>query len=278
MFAVDIKARHNMSQNGWELNEEIETDVLVLGGGLAGLAAAINLARGGMRVICLEPRQSFKNIVGESLDWSAPDLLAALHLPMDELVATGGATFKKSIVLHDLDGRQQSYKPNPWLARFPLNVEVRTLHLDRRYAQMELEQTARAYGVTTVRERAKTVQGSGRRITSIKTSGGRTIAARWVVDASGAAASLLGRHFNLKSVSYGPRKVSIWGHNKDNNESEGTSLYALRGKKDYMEWLWEIPIRPGVTSLGYVAPGIEIKRQRALGLSTAEIFRAQLAK
>jgi flavin-dependent dehydrogenase len=37
---------------------ELQTDAVVVGGGLAGQAAAIDLARGGLRVICLEPRES----------------------------------------------------------------------------------------------------------------------------------------------------------------------------------------------------------------------------
>ena len=68
---------------------ELEADAVVIGGGLAGQAAAIHLASGGFRVICLEPRESFHHIVGESLDWSAPQLFAQLGLTMDELVASG---------------------------------------------------------------------------------------------------------------------------------------------------------------------------------------------
>jgi 2-polyprenyl-6-methoxyphenol hydroxylase-like FAD-dependent oxidoreductase len=64
---------------------ELETDAVVIGGGLAGQAAAINLARGGLGVICLEPRESFHNVVGESLDWSAPQLFTQLGLTMEEL-------------------------------------------------------------------------------------------------------------------------------------------------------------------------------------------------
>ena len=41
-----------------------------------------------MSVICIEPAESLRQAVGESLDWSAPDLLNALGLPMEELVKT----------------------------------------------------------------------------------------------------------------------------------------------------------------------------------------------
>jgi 2-polyprenyl-6-methoxyphenol hydroxylase-like FAD-dependent oxidoreductase len=83
---------------------EIQADAVVIGGGLAGQAAAIHLARGGLRVICIEPRESFHNIVGESLDWSAPQLFEQLGLTMEELVATGAATFKRHITITARDG------------------------------------------------------------------------------------------------------------------------------------------------------------------------------
>src|SRR5580698_2455521 len=90
---------------------ELQADAVVIGGGLAGQAAAIDLARGGLRVICLEPRESFHHIVGESLDWSAPQLFAQLGLPMEELVATGAATFKRHITVASEDGSTEEYLP-----------------------------------------------------------------------------------------------------------------------------------------------------------------------
>jgi hypothetical protein len=61
-------------------------DITVIGGGLAGKAASLHLARAGLRVICIEPSESGRQPVGESLDWSSPELLKALGLPMDELI------------------------------------------------------------------------------------------------------------------------------------------------------------------------------------------------
>lgn len=64
-------------------------------------------------------------------DWSAPQLLEQLGLTMEELVATGAATFKRRITIAAPDGSQQEYLPGAWLAESPWNVEIRTLHLDR---------------------------------------------------------------------------------------------------------------------------------------------------
>jgi hypothetical protein len=69
-------------------------DVTVIGGVLAGMAASIHLVRAGLRVICVEAASGDTDAVGESLDWSAPDLLKDLGLPMEELIRRGIATHK----------------------------------------------------------------------------------------------------------------------------------------------------------------------------------------
>lgn len=120
---------------------EVLADAVVMGGGLAG-QAAIHLARGGVRAICREPHESFHNIVGESLDWSAPQLFADLDLPMQDLVDAGAATWKRRITVTALDGSQQEYLPGAWLAERPWNVEVRTLHPDRLPIHTRLQQFA----------------------------------------------------------------------------------------------------------------------------------------
>ena len=77
----------------------IRCDVAVLGGGLAGLAASIKLRRAGMRVVCVEPDAFPHDSVGESLDWSAPSLLAELGLPGERLLDSGVATSKQKITV-----------------------------------------------------------------------------------------------------------------------------------------------------------------------------------
>ncbi len=109
----------------------LEADAVVIGAGLSGIAAAIHLARSGFRVICIEQRREIANTVGESLDWSAPDLFAGLGLPMDELISTGAATWKRHITVVRTDSGKKEFLPGPWLAESPWNVEIRTLHLDR---------------------------------------------------------------------------------------------------------------------------------------------------
>jgi flavin-dependent dehydrogenase len=257
---------------------ELAADAVVIGGGLAGQAAAIHLARGGLQVICLEPRESFHNIVGESLDWSAPQLFAQLGLTLEDLVSSGAATFKRHITVTAPDGAQQEYLPGAWLTEHPWNVEIRTLHLDRLQVHSQLQQTACAHGVVTLHERAIGFEIQNRRILTVETSEGHCIRAPWIIDASGAAASVLGREFILPFTAYGPRKVALWANFPTEDWVEGTTLYMLSPASEYMEWIWEIPIRPGVSSIGYIASGSKVKLQRAHGLKNPDLLSKQMHK
>src|SRR5215471_17205602 len=113
-------------------------EVVVVGAGLAGKAACIQLARAGLRVVCISPGEGTRAPIGESLDWSAPDLLKALGLPMDKLVATQMATWKRHVTLRMRDGGSEHYTPTPWLGEPPLSIELKTLHLDRERVDQEL--------------------------------------------------------------------------------------------------------------------------------------------
>lgn len=259
----------------------IETDAVVIGAGLSGIAAAIHLARSGFRVTCIEQRKDIDNIVGESLDWSAPELFANLGLPMEELIATEAATWKRHITVAQSGASKKEFLPGAWLAEPPWNVEVRTLHLDRDRTDARLSEIARRLGVTTLHERVADFaildeqNPRTRRILGLRTAQGTFVRASWFIDASGGDASLLGKRFDLKSVAYGPRKVAIWSHVPTEEWVEGTTLYMTSPPGEYMEWIWEIPIRPGISSIGYIAPGSSVKTQRGTGCGTKDILVRQ---
>jgi flavin-dependent dehydrogenase len=259
----------------------LEADAVVIGAGLSGVAAAIHLARDGFRVLCIDPRQGFVKTLGESLDWSAPDLFANLGLPMEDLVATGAATWKRHITVTRTDCGTKEFLPGEWLAQAPWNVEIRTLHLDREQTDSRLRAIARRLGVVTLNERVADFavldesNAKTRRILGLRTAQGTFVRASWFIDASGGDASLLGKRFGLKSIAYGPRKVAIWAHAPTAEWVEGTTLYMSGSPGDYMEWIWEIPIRPGTSSIGYIAPGSSVKAQRGSGSGTQDIFAQQ---
>lgn len=254
------------------------SDVIVIGGGLAGKAASLHLARSGLSVICIEPAQDTRQAVGESLDWSAPDLLKALGLPMEQLVSERIATWKRHVTLQLRDGCSEQYIPSDWLAHAPFRVELRTLHVDRQRLDEELASLATAQGVMIVRHKVVGVEREGSRILSVKTAGGSTFAAKWFIDSSGFAAPVLSREFKLRAIEFGPPKVALWTYFTVKQAVEGTTLYMDPAPSEYLDWVWEIPINPDTLSVGYVTTGAAIKVKREQGLSADKIFQEQLKK
>jgi menaquinone-9 beta-reductase len=257
---------------------EVESplDVTVMGAGIAGMAASIHLARAGLKVLCVSPVIKNAHPVGESLDWSAPELLAALGLPMKQLIADDIATYKRHVTLKLGDGSIQHYVPSEWLGKSPFHVELRTLHVDRSCLNDAIHTIAQSSGVTFLEDRIASIEHEGRRVVAVHTTGGTRIASRWFVDASGAAAVLLPKTFHLPFADYGPHKTAMWTYFRVSDAVEGTTLHTQACKPPYMEWIWEIPIHPDTISVGYVAPGESIKALRQQGLSVEEILHTQL--
>ncbi|MGA2420777.1 MAG: FAD-dependent oxidoreductase [Candidatus Acidiferrum sp.] len=253
-------------------------DVTIIGGGLAGKAAALALAKAGLRVVCIEPDEPSRQTVGESLDWSAPALLSDLGLPMEHLVNEQSATWKRHVTLNTRDGWAEHYVPTPGLAGSPFRVELRTLHVDRTLLDQQLLKKTVESGVTIVREKVVRVEKTGRRVDAVHTESGNRFHSPWFIDASGFATSLFAREFRLQAVLFGPVKVAMWTYFPVVDPIEGTTLHMDPQASEYLDWIWEIPIKPNVISVGYAASGAAIKAKRERGLDVAGIFREQLEK
>lgn len=258
--------------------EEITADVTVMGGGIAGMAASIHLARAGFKVLCVGPDLSGSQPVGESLDWSAPALLEVLGLPMQRLIDDGIATYKRHVILKLSDGSERHYVPAPWLGRPPFNLELRTIHVDRPRLNEALREIAMFHGVRHLYDKVAKVEIEGRSVVAVNTAGGHRVVCSRYIDASGSAASVLSRAFKLPVHEYGPKKVAVWSYFKVREPGEGTTLYAQAAKSSYMEWIWEVPINPETISVGYVTTGDAMKANRQQGLGVEEIYREELER
>src|ERR1700689_4388121 len=271
-------ATESAPDNKPEANRHAHCDVTVIGGGMAGKAASRHLAKAGCKVICIEPTEPIRQPVGESLDWSAPDLLTALGLPMEDLINARMATWKRHVTLSLPDGTSEHYVPSPWLAGPPFHIELRTLHVDRLRLDEELLKMTMDRGVTLVRDKAIAVERNGQRISSIHPAGGGRFSSPWFIDASGFASCLLAREFNLRAIQFGPAKVAIWTYFSVPESIEGTTLYVEPKPAEYLEWVWEIPVSPNVVSVGYVTTVAATKAKREQRASVEDIFRQQLMK
>jgi menaquinone-9 beta-reductase len=245
---------------------------------LAGKAAALHLARAGLKVVCIEPQQAVRPPVGESLDWSAPDLLNRLGLSPESLIASRIATWKRHVTLKMRDGCDAHYVPSAWLGGPPFYVNLATLHVERTQLDDELLKMVVEQGVTLLRDRVVDLETADEKVRWVETEGGVRVSSPWLIDASGIGASLVARKFNLPSLQYGPTKVAVWTYFKVPQQVEGTTLYMDPMPAEYLEWIWEIPVSPDTVSVGYVAPGSALKSKREEGVSVEDVFRQQLMK
>jgi flavin-dependent dehydrogenase len=253
-------------------------DVTVMGGGLAGKAASLHLAKAGLRVICIEPEETIRQPVGESLDWSAPELLNKLGLPMDDLIRTQMATWKRHVTVKLPDETSEHYVPTPSLGGAPFHIELRTLHVDRMRLDEELRKKTIAGGVMLVQDKVVGIERNGERISAVCVASGARFSSPWFIDASGFAACLVAREFDLAAIQNGPAKVAIWTYFPVPESIEGTTLYMEPMPGEYLDWVWEIPISPQTVSVGYVTTGALMKAKRERGLTVEDIFRQQLVK
>ena len=276
MITSPNKGQQDQLISGPTVSETV--DAIVIGAGLAGKAASLQLAKGGLKVICISPAESTRPPVGESLDWSAPELLKALGLPMDYLLETKMATWKRHVTLQMRNGCSEHYVPTPWLGEPPLNIELKTLHLDRARVDGELLKRTVDAGVRLVHDRVVGIERSGNRISCVRTASGRRYSAGWFIDASGIGASVFAREFRLRSIEYGPTKVAMWSYFPVTDPVQGTTLYMDPSPVEYLDWIWEIPVNPQTVSVGVVSTGELIKSKRDRGLSVDEIYQRELAK
>ena len=163
---------NQVQPNTEPLSGQKPCDVVVIGGGLAGKAASLQLARAGLRVTCIEPAEAVRQAVGESLDWSAPDLLKCAGASHGRAGETRMATWKRHVTLKSRDGCSEHYVPTPWLAGPPFHIELRTLHVDRLRLDQELLQLTIDSGVNLVRDKVVRVERNGKKISAVQTAGG----------------------------------------------------------------------------------------------------------
>jgi flavin-dependent dehydrogenase len=253
-------------------------DVAVLGGGIAGLAAAIHLRRRGLRVVCIEPDRFPHARPGESLDWSSPALLADLGIPSDSLIDDRVATYKNNIQIVSTDRPAYHAQPEPWFRNRPLGFNITTLHVDRVEMDRRLFARVTELGSDFVWERVSRIETAGDRVTAVETSGGQRIEAPWFLDASGRMARLLARTFDIPKIDYGREKVCFWSYFETPPVSDGTTFYGDPSNDEYLIWIWEIPITPQTASIGCVMPAEAVAERRRQGATIRDIFSDYLLR
>src|SRR5688572_20271503 len=251
-------------------------DVAIIGAGIAGLAASALLRRAGVSVVCLDATPYPHRKVGESLDWSSPGLFRRLGIDATDLLADGIATLKKNIVVYEVGQAGWMAAPPPVIRRRPLGFETVTLHVDRTALDSRLFEHARALGTEFIWERVASVDTGAERVLGCTTAAGRRVDARWFIDASGTA-RVLARAMDIPVVVYGRQKVCLWTYFDTPPLHEGTAFFVDNGDA-YLSWVWDIPISPQQTSVGFVLAAETLRDRVRSGAALQRILFEELER
>jgi flavin-dependent dehydrogenase len=235
------------------MNPPNDFDVIVIGGGPAGSAAATLIAQGGHRVLQLErdAEPTFK--VGESLIPATFGPLQRLGL-IDKLQASNFPK-KHSVQFYSSKGGASA----PFYFRETESEETaQTWQVLRREFDEMLLQNARDNGVEVRRGTAvQEVLFEGDRAVGVrvKNGGSDELRSRVVIDASGQRA-MLARQLKIRRPDPQLRMAAVYTHfegaQRDQGIDEGATLILRTG--EHRAWFWFIPLPDNRVSVGVVGP------------------------
>jgi flavin-dependent dehydrogenase len=245
-------------------------DVLVIGGGPAGCAAAITLARLGRRVLLVEKDHHPRFHIGESLLPMSMPLLRELGVL--EAVERIGVTKRGADFPAATPGDYNVFRFERSLhPTWSHAVQVRRADFDQL-----LFKAARAAGVQALEDTCIEAVRIGSADSSAASSGAQArmvaegrdatgqplrFAARYVIDCSGRD-TLLGKQFGLKQRDRRHQSAALFAHyrgvqRREGDDSGNISIYRLADG-----WCWVIPLPEGVTSVGIVCGPDTLRARR----------------
>lgn len=244
-----------------EARGKTDYDAIVIGGGPGGSSYSITLGRRGHTVLVLEREQFPRFHIGESLLTYTADVLAQLGL-LDR-VTQAGFVIKRGI---ELTGTASTFRR---LALEQIGESRRgwTVHVERSAFDKILLDAAAETPNVTVHQKARVTDliFDGDRITGVKyTLDGKehSVTGKYVIDASGRAGVIV-RALNLRRSDNELKMAAIFKHYEgveeaNNPATEGDIQLGLHQDG----WLWAIPIRPGMMSVGAMVPADILRKSR----------------
>lgn len=256
------------------MQESVEYDVAVIGGGPAGATSAALLAQQGHRVLLVEREKFPRYHIGESLITGCLPVVEELGL-WDRLGQLG-FTHKYGGTL--LWGQTKGV----WDFRFSDGGEYEHSYQVRR-ADFDalLLARARELGADVVEEATvKEVDFDGDRAIGFTyepkgADAPVVVRAKMVVDASGQQ-RLLGRRLDMVEWQDELRNVAVWSYFQGTGRVEGENKEGdILIESRPAGWFWFIPLGDGTTSVGYVT---RVKDLQDSGKTLEELFAAERAE
>jgi flavin-dependent dehydrogenase len=260
----------------------MKTDVLIIGGGPGGAAAAMFLAREGIKPIILEQETFPRFHIGESMTGEAGQLLRRLGL--EEKMLSANYPVKRGVKVYGSEGVNTWFIPvaartADWKQIPGATWQVRRSHFDR----MMLEE-AQARGATVVRGKAVKPllanDGAVCGATMCHPDGTfEDIEAEVVLDCSGLATFLANQRVTgPKYVGNYDKQIALFSHATGAIRNSGSSGEHAKGNtlifyQKKFHWAWFIPIDDQVVSLGVVVPTATFQESRQ---TPEEFFRSAL--
>lgn len=264
------------------MNEpKTEFDVLIIGAGPAGCAAAAVLAGKGHRVLVLEREKFPRYHIGESL-------LPFTFQPLERLGlidAMRNSAFQKkySVVFVQPNGRAS--QPFYFFNRYDRDTIAQTWQVLRSEFDQMLLANARAQGATVleeieVRDLLRETSDNAPRVFGARArdKSGREFEFRAPItlDCTGKEAfSAVRQGWRLKDPFL--NKVAVWtyyqGSKRETGIDEGQTTVAMIPNKG---WFWHIPLHNDLVSVGVVAEGKYLSRGGVR--NPREIFNREIAE
>ncbi|MEJ2611250.1 MAG: NAD(P)/FAD-dependent oxidoreductase [Candidatus Thiodiazotropha sp.] len=227
-------------------------EVLIIGGGPAGTACAMNLIRDGFQPIIIETETFPRYHIGESLTTAGVEALSRLGLdkPLQKLTPPR----KRGVHIFSKSPKSSFYvgAGDAW--------QVERSRFDKMMLDEAVDRGAKLLIGT-----AKSVERDDDEwIVSLRSDDGdKQLRARFVIDASGQ------HRFTQKQGLFGEviegdyaRQISIFSQFEGVQQSETDKHDTLIFHRDKHEWVWMIPLSETVTSIGLVVPVDHFKKDK----------------
>ena len=251
-------------------------DVAIIGGGPAGSAAAILLARTGRRVVLCEKETYPRFKIGESLLPHSLDLFDKLgvraELERHAFPKAGGeiatACGRRTQRFYFEDAMQLSHRS--------------AYQVERAWFDKMLLGRAAASGVEVRQPCAVSDVAFDKTGVTLRTDSGE-IRASYLLDCSGRNA-LVGSHFDLKRRYDHLQKFSVYAHYEGVQRDEGRDATLTRLVRSKHSWFWLIPIDEQRTSIGVVMDTADFRAARTTpeaaleaAIAAAPVMRSRMA-